>query len=134
MVSLHAIPTEEIEYWWPKVVDQITSALERGFQKEKPEHIKRALLLQDAQLWVCLEEMQIKAVGVTTIMDHPCRKTCRLKIVTGEDRGGWEMNILLIQDWARSIGCKSMELIARPGWKRVLKDYEFTHAVLEKDL
>ena len=41
-----------------------------------------------------------------------------------------------IEDFAKEEGCKMMELIARPGWQKVLNifDYKRTHVVLEKKI
>jgi histone acetyltransferase (RNA polymerase elongator complex component) len=47
-------------------------------------------------------------------------------------------NILIneVEKFAKEEGCKMMELIARPGWKRVYNNYGYkrTHVVLEKQI
>jgi hypothetical protein len=56
--------------------------------------------------------------------------------MTGRQRLKWQHLISEIEDFAKENGCKMMELIARPGWQRVLKifDYKRTHVVLEKQI
>ena len=41
-----------------------------------------------------------------------------------------------IEAWARAQGCAAMELIARPGWSRILRrhGYDITHVFCEKEL
>jgi len=63
-------------------------------------------------------------------------KVCHIYIMTGRQRNKWQHLISKIEDFAREEGCDIMELIARPGWQKVLNifDYKRTHVVLEKKI
>jgi len=74
-----------------------------------------------------------KSAIVVEIVDYPQRATCRIWLAGGgmEERIVAEKNA---HDWARELGCDSMEIIGRKGWERQLKDYKPTATILVKDL
>ncbi len=74
-----------------------------------------------------------KSAIVVEIVDYPQRATCRIWLAGGdmEELIGAEKNVC---DWARELGCDSMEIIGRKGWERQLKDYKPTATILVKDL
>ena len=51
-------------------------------------------------------------------------------------RHKWQYLVKDIEQFAKDEGCKMMELIARPGWQKVLNNYGYqrTHVVLEKKI
>ena len=44
--------------------------------------------------------------------------------------------IKVIEDFAKEQDCDMLELIARPGWQKILQNYKYkrTHVVLEKQI
>jgi hypothetical protein len=74
-----------------------------------------------------------KSAIVVEIVDYPQRATCRIWLAGGdmEELIEAEKNVC---DWARELGCDSMEIIGRKGWERQLKDYKPTATILVKDL
>ena len=56
--------------------------------------------------------------------------------MTGRQRHKWQYLVKDIEEFAKNEGCKMMELIARPGWKKILNNfgYGMTHVVLEKKI
>tara|TARA_B110000211_G_scaffold30977_1_gene31465 strand:- start:153 stop:365 length:213 start_codon:yes stop_codon:yes gene_type:complete len=56
--------------------------------------------------------------------------------MTGRQRHKWQFLVKDIEQFAIDEDCLMMELLARPGWKRILNnfDYKMTHVVLEKKL
>ena len=56
--------------------------------------------------------------------------------MTGRQRHKWQHLISEVENFAKEEGCDMIELIARPGWQRVLNlfDYKRTHVVLEKKI
>ena len=57
-------------------------------------------------------------------------------IMTGKQRHKWQYLVKDIEQFAKDEGCQMMELIARPGWQKVLNNYGYqrTHVVLEKKI
>ena len=133
--ELVGIPSAEIDAVWPLVEPRIAAACRRGRDKEAPEDIRQALKARDQQLWLAWDGA-IAAVAVTQIVRHPRKTCCRIRICTGRERRSWQACIAAIEGWARAQGCAAMELIARPGWSRVLArhGYETTHVFCEKEL
>ena len=75
-------------------------------------------------------------VVVTELIKRELGKVCHIYIMTGRQRHKWQFLIKDIEQFAKDEDCLMMELIARPGWKRILNnfDYKMTHVVLEKKL
>ncbi len=90
------------------------------------------------QLWIAYDskESKVKCVCVTEIRQYPNYKVCDCKITTGTDYKSWVDFMDDVVNWARSQGCKKMEIFTRPGWERILKYKGFvkTHVQLEKPL
>ena len=86
------------------------------------------------QLWVAWED-GIRCAVLTMVLDD-LRKTVLVSHGAGEGMQDWVGLWPVIEDWARDIGADCIEVNARPGWERVLRDYGLkkTHVVLEKRL
>lgn len=132
---LIGIPSAEIDAVWPLAEPLIAGACRRGRHKDAPDDIRRALKACDLQLWLAWDGA-IAALAVTQIATHPRKTCCRIRICTGRERRSWEAHIATIEAWAKAQGCAAMELIARPGWSRILRrhGYDITHVFCEKEL
>ena len=55
-------------------------------------------------------------------------------MMTGRQRNKWQHLIKDIETFAQQEKCLMLELIARPGWQKILNQfgYKRTHVVLEK--
>ena len=112
----------------------LRKSLERGRGKETIGNIHADLRQAKAQLWILADKRDIVGIAMTEIITYPRKKVCRVIAAVGEERHRWQHHLAGVEDWARQIGCEGMELMARPGWARVFKDYTETHRQLEKDL
>ena len=134
------VPPDEIDYIWPSVKDLIEAALDRSGLfgiNDAYCHVVNGTW----QLWVVHEKRndqwsgaQIECVVLTEIIDYPKDKVLRVTMATGSDRTKWVDRIEVIEGWAKSLGCERIQVLGRPGWERVLKDYRKTHVMLEKQL
>lgn len=110
---------------WPSVVGYLTPVIEKEGRRT-PEQVLQALMHGEMQLWVGGDETdELKGAFVTQISNYPLKRSCYVLYIAGE---GAIENIDLfgdIEDWARQNGCHEMCLVGRPGWKKVLPDYEF---------
>ena len=89
------------------------------------------------QLWILLDkesEHKYYGVVVTEIIQRPLQRVLNIKIMTGTHREKWQHLVKEIEDFAWFNNCDSMELVARPGWEKVLKrfGYKKSHVLLEK--
>jgi hypothetical protein len=132
---LVGVPAAEIDSVWPLVEPLIAAACRRGRDKDAPDDIRGALKARDLQLWLAWDGA-VAALAVTQIVCHPRKKCCRIRICTGRGRRAWQGYIAVIEAWARAQGCAAMELIARPGWSRILArhGYATTHVFCEKEI
>ena len=75
-------------------------------------------------------------VVVTELIKRKLGKVCHIYIMTGRQRHKWQYLVKDIEQFAKDEGCQMMELIARPGWQKVLNNYGYqrTHVVLEKKI
>ena len=87
---------------------------------------------KDRQLWV-YDDGEIKAAVLTRIADDDLQ-TCVVTHAAGKDRQTWQHLWPALEHWAKEIGCKRIEAVARAGWERVLKPHGMkkTHVILER--
>jgi hypothetical protein len=141
-MELVQIPIQELEKVWGIVEKDIKSALAYSSQLTDSDFVFDTLKEGKFQLWVLWDKNQKKTIDkyfgvvVTEIIKRKFGKVCHIYIMTGKQRTKWQHLITKVEDFAKQEGCKMMELIARPGWQRVLDDYGYkrTHVVLEKQI
>ena len=75
-------------------------------------------------------------VVVTELIKRKLGKICHIYIMTGRQRNNWQYLVIDIEKFAKDEECQMMELIARPGWQKILNNYGYktTHVVLEKKI
>jgi len=133
------IPTEKVEQLWTLVEQDIANALARSNGYARAEHIKNWILDNKMQLWIVFDQKQkdnskYYGVCVTEIIQRPLQRCLNIKIMTGRHREKWQHLVKHIENFAWQNNCDLLELVARPGWKRVLKPfgYKESHVLLEK--
>ena len=139
MIQLINIPVKSLDPAWSIVRTDITNALNRSNGYALAEHIKKWIKETKMQLWILWDSEADKdskyyGVIVTEIIQRPLRRCLNIKIMTGKHREKWQDLIKHIENFAWINKCDSLELIARPGWKKVLKPfgYKESHVLLEK--
>ena len=141
-MNLVRIPIQELEKVWSLVEKDIKSALAYSGQLTDSDFVYETAKEGKFQIWVLWDKNQKKTVDkyfgvvVTEIIKRKFGKVCHIYIMTGRQRTKWQHLITKVEDFAKEEDCKMMELIARPGWQRVLNafDYKRTHVVLEKKI
>ena len=141
-MELVRIPIQELDKVWSLVEKDIKSALAYSSQLTDSDFVFDTAKEGKFQLWVLWDKNQKKTIDkyfgvvVTEIIKRKFGKVCHIYIMTGRQRTKWQHLINKVEDFAKEEGCKMMELIARPGWQRVLNafDYKRTHVVLEKKI
>lgn len=138
MIDLVFIPNDKIDNAWHHVEASIADALARSNGYALASDFKKWIKENRMQLWM-LWDMEAKTdkyygVVVTEIIQRPLQRCLNIKIMTGKHREKWEHLIKKIEDFAWYNKCDSMELIARPGWEKILKrfGYKKSHVLLEK--
>jgi len=136
------IPTSNIDEVWPLVKKDIADALVFSGNHTDAQFVFDTLKQEKFQLFIVWDKDQkttlekYYGVVVTEIVEKKLTKACHIFIMTGRQRQKWTALIKVIEDFAEQNNCDLLELIARPGWQRILKDYNYkrTHVVLEKPI
>jgi hypothetical protein len=115
-MDLVRIPTKELDKVWSLIEKDIKNALAYSSHQDNNN--------------------KYFGVVVTEIIKRKLGKVCHIYIMTGRQRHKWQYLIKDIEEFAKKEDCQMMELIARPGWQKVLNNfgYKKTHVVLEKKI
>mgnify|MGYP003123458957 FL=1 len=136
MIEQVLIPTNKVEQVWSFAVKDVADALARSNGYARAEHIKKDILDNKMQLWILWESetKEYYGVCVTEIIQRPLQRCLNIKIMTGRHRDKWQHLIKHVEEFAWKNNCDLLELVARPGWKKVLKQYGYkeSHVLLEK--
>lgn len=141
-MELVRIPTKELDKVWGLIEKDIQKALLYSGQLTDSDFVLETAKQNKFQIWVLWDKTQKKAVEkyfgvvVTEIITKKLGKVCHIYIMTGRQRHKWQYLISEIEKFAKNENCLNMELITRPGWKKVLNQFGYkpTHIVLEKEI
>ena len=141
-MKLVRIPSSNLDDVWLLVEKDISSALQYSGNHTDAEFVKETIKEDKFQLWILWDKdkpttkEKYYGVVVTEIVKRKLKKSCHIFIVTGRQRRLWTPLIQVIEDFAKEQDCDQMELIARPGWDKIMKpfNYKRTHVVLEKQI
>jgi len=139
MIELIYVPTKTVNDVWGLVKTDIANALNRSNGYALADHIKKDIIEEKMQLWILwdkegLKESKYYGLVVTEVLQRPLQRCLNIKIMTGRHREKWQHLIKHIEDFAWQNQCDLLELVARPGWKKILKPFGYTesHVLLEK--
>jgi hypothetical protein len=111
----------EIDYVWPTVEPILQRALDRSRGEYLSEDIYGYIKRREMQLWVAVNDGEIKAVCLTEIVSFPRLKVCRLVIAAGEGMRHWvKLGSETLKAWAKAQGCQEIRGGGRVGWARAL--------------
>lgn len=141
-MELVQIPVYSVDDVWSLVKADINEALNYSGNQTDLEFVYQTVKAKNFQLWIVWDESkktvqeQYNGVVVTEIVQRKLKKSCHIYIMTGKNRQQWQHLIRVIEDFAEQQECDNMELIARPGWQKILQNYNYkrTHIVLDKPI
>ena len=141
-MKLVRIPAEQLDTVWSLIEKDIKDALAFSGNLTSSNFVLENTKLNKFQVWVLWDKdkkttrEKYFGVVVTELIKRELGKVCHIYIMTGRQRNKWQFLVKDIEQFAIDEDCLMMELIARPGWKRILNnfDYNMTHVVLEKKL
>lgn len=125
-----AVPASILDQWLPRIGWQLESFCRDGGWL--PEDIVEQIRDRRRQLWIAFDG-EVRAAALTQVEDDRL-KTVRITHVAGNGFRDWAHLREVIKAWAREIGSKRLEAVARPGWERIAKEMRKTHVVLEERL
>ena len=141
-MKLVRIPADQLEKVWSLIEKDIKDALAFSGNLTSSSFVLEKSKENKFQVWVLWDKdkkttrEKYFGVVVTELIKRELGKVCHIYIMTGRQRHKWQFLIKDIEQFAKDEDCLMMELIARPGWKRILNnfDYKMTHVVLEKKI
>lgn len=118
-VILTPITSNMIEDIWPLIEGLVVRALASDPNAMPLDDVKDALEKAHMQLWVAmLARTQPVGLYLTEVLESG---TVRVLYACGDLGRLWIAQGQIIDDWARSIGARSIEVVGRKGWAKVLE-------------
>jgi len=141
-MNLVRIPSSNLDDVWSLIKKDISEALSYSGNHTDAQFVYDCVKENKMQLWIVWDKdksttlEKYYGVVVTEIVKRKLIQSCNIFIVTGKHRQKWQHLISVLEDFAIENNCTNMELIARPGWQRIMEqfDYKPTHVVLEKQI
>jgi ribosomal protein L5 len=133
-MDLHIVPIEALESQKTAVSPYVDSFVERANGRFDSEDVFERIKEGFWSLWIVHEKFEIRAVLMTQIIKYPKLKELQIIMCVGENHKDWYHLVNKMKDFARSSGCKKIVAITRPGWEKVMKEFEKSHVYLEGDL
>jgi len=141
-MKLVNIPSSNLDDVWSLVKKDISEALSYSGNQTDAQFVYESIKENKMQLWVVWDKdkpttlEKYYGVVVTEIIQRKLKRSCQIFIMTGKHRQKWQHLISVLEDFAEEQECQQMELFARPGWQKILQNYNYkrTHVVLEKPI
>lgn len=133
-VRLIAVDPKRVAEIWPAARPLIEKAYKDGDQVI-PLSILADLRTGKRLLWLAVDgEETIIAAMLTQLFNMVSGKMLKMQECGGERMPEWKHLRRRIEDYARAEGCTRVLVEGRPGWQRIMPDYERVAVVLEKRL
>lgn len=121
VIVLQYVGPEVIEIW-PQVESLIEIGLAAGHGERTADDIRKAIIEEKSQLFICRDEHQVHAVMVTSIIQYPQYRSVFVEVMAGRGmlqfmKEYWQPFCL----WAEANGAKIIEGATQPAVTRLLK-------------
>jgi hypothetical protein len=126
---------EDIAHVWANVEPLLATVTQHAEGEMEPDDYLESLTHGVMQLWIATEEKEIIIAMVTQIIPYPQKKVLRVIAIAGEKfmEAHSQFNDI-VETFAVRVGCSSMELWGRKGWKKMLPEWKDSYIVFTKDL
>jgi len=128
------VSPDDIPYIWETIQAQLELMTPHSEGELSPDDFYEVLANGDMQLWTAVQDNEILASMVTQIVPYPRKRVLRIISIAGGEMDKWIEYIPLIEEWALSVGCTSLECWGRKGWLKILKDWKCSYHIITKDL
>ncbi len=121
---------ENVIQLWPRWEPLLRRAL-KGIETHQPIDIRRAVLGEQAHLWVQWTG-RLEAFVVTEFVDYPQGRWLRLWLAATADGVEFAQDKFLevLSAWRDANDCRGFELIGRMGWLRRFPDARFVGVIM----
>ena len=125
---------EDVEVVWPHVENHIERSAARAEGELTPADYLAFLINGQMHLWVAIEDKNVIAAMVTQVIVYPRKRVLRIIAIGGEGMERWKQFFPMLENFAASLNCTSLEAWGRKGWKKILKDWKSSYIVYTYDL
>ena len=132
-LDYYIVEKHEVNTVWNDVKDLIAKTSDELLNEND---VLQSLQTGEYILWIATEPDSHAIVGAMTIeyRCYPRHKMCQVVTIAGERMSDWIEDLYMLENWAKAQGCAYMDMYARRGWKKVLKDYKERCILLRKKL
>lgn len=122
-IRITAVPAEDLP-----AVEVVAERLFKRFNDRFPDETDWSELLEkikaeSQQLWLVYDGDDAIALALT-FLEGNAKKTCVISHCAGARHEQWTGQLLAtIRVWSNSLGSTKLEIVARPGWERVLRPF-----------
>ena len=110
---------------WPKIEPIIQRILDVDKDRYDTNDILDEILDGILQVWIGSENDEIEVVVLTKIVPFKKKNVVFIEMLGGKNLYNWINNIDIIKQWGTENNCESIEIIGRPGFRKILKDFNF---------
>lgn len=135
MTRAAVIPTANIPLMWPRLYPWAEDFCNHSQGSYDPAYILAKLTSGEMQAWLMLDNEKMLGITLTEIRQTLIKELIII-VCTGEEMLSWHHLTKVLENYGKSIGCKKIVGIARPGWAKILKPDGWTmpHVIVEKIL
>jgi hypothetical protein len=134
IVYFRSIPRAELRKYWPKALPILQPALDRLGDRYTAKDICDRLADGRMQLWAAEFDDAVTTAAITQVITYPSCKAMNIFAVAGKGYGLWEDWIAEVCAWAKTTGCRYVEIQGREGWKKLLPGFRETGIILIKEI
>lgn len=123
------------------VAPSIAAAIMKSVERDALESLDEIMeAIEDGRMiaWAATSGSTLDGVTVTEILEGGKGRQCFIRHCARADGGAplaeWLDQLSVIETWALSEGCASVELLGRAGWERALPGYQKQAVQLRKML
>jgi hypothetical protein len=132
--SVCALSADQVEALWPEI-EPFLIRFERETATVTASALRAMAQQCEAQFWAAQAASgALVGICVTRVYQTDLGRFCTVFVAQGALAPYLAEGMALIEDWARGLGCRAVEIIGRRGWERALKGYVPRAVVLEKRL
>ena len=128
------VSPEHISNIWDSVHRHLELMTPHSEGELEPEDFYELLTNAEMQLWIAVDNGELIASMVTQVIPYPRKQVLRIISIGGKSMDKWMQFLPIIEDWALTVGCTSLEAWGRKGWLKILKDWKCSYHIITKDL
>jgi hypothetical protein len=139
VIKISAVPPEMVDDYWDVAFRLFSKSFEYSSMKISPEDVYEDVMRGNQSLWLVFEEEPFEVIGAFTIRvkTYPAGAALAGEHLGGERLAEWADQLFqIMEQYARDLGIKHLELVGRRGWEKILKPkgWKANLVIFEKEI